>query len=86
MSCCFVSLVRLVGNRRHVADLGSIEQDHRTQRGRNGGCGVSPGPFAAVIRLSRLCCLWHRRRTVLIAAKYELIRPLRYHSSASDRA
>ena len=43
MSCCFVSLVRLVGNRRHVADLGSIEQDHRTQRGRNGGCGVSPG-------------------------------------------
>ena len=37
-----VSWMRLVGSRRHVADLGLVEQDHRTQRGRNGGCRVSP--------------------------------------------
>jgi hypothetical protein len=65
-------LVSLVESRRvrqrHVADLGSIEKEPSHAAWFTTVAAGSPHEFAAAVRLSRLCCFWHRRRTVLIAA------------------
>jgi hypothetical protein len=73
------------GGQRHVADLGSIAQGHRTQRGRNGGCRVF---LAMRSRRSALPFVLLLAQTAngLDCREYDLIGPLRYHSSGCDPA